>query len=49
MADCDKIQLRQAGYRLIDRVDDDVVFVTVTTVGRRDRDQAYDKASRRLT
>lgn len=48
MPDCYKIKLRQAGYRLIYRVDDSVVFVTVVAVGRRDRDQAYDKASRRL-
>lgn len=48
MPDCYKIKLRQAGYRLIYRVDDNVVFVTVIAVGRRDGDQAYGKARQRL-
>lgn len=48
MADCYKIKLRAAGYRLIYRVDDDVVFVTVIAVGRRDRNQAYASASERI-
>ena len=48
MPDCYKIKLKQAGYRLIYRVDDSVVFVTVIAIGRRDRDQAYDKAGKRL-
>ena len=36
MPDCYKIKLRQAGYRLVYRVDDDTVFVTVIAVGKRD-------------
>ncbi len=41
MPDCYKIKLRNAGYRLSYRVDDDVVFVTVIAVGRRDKNRAY--------
>ena len=48
MADCYKIKLRQIGYRLVYRVDDDVVFVTVIGVGRRDKQKVYDAAQSRL-
>ena len=48
MADCFKIKLRSAGYRLVYRVDDDVIFVTVIAVGRRDRNQVYRQAQGRL-
>ena len=48
MKDCYKIKLRQAGIRLVYRVDDDVVFVTVITIGRRDGSQAYAQAATRL-
>jgi mRNA interferase RelE/StbE len=41
MADCYKIKQRSLGYRLIYRVDDDVVFVTVIAVGKRDKNQVY--------
>ncbi len=37
MTDCYKIKLRQAGYRLIYRVDDDMVNVSVIAVGTRKR------------
>lgn len=47
MPDCYKIKLRSAGYRLVYRVDDDVVFVTVIAVGRRDRNQVYGRAQAR--
>ena len=47
MTDCYKIQLRQAGYRLIYRVDDDVVTVSVIAVGKRDKLAAYDAAAQR--
>ncbi|MDP1735238.1 MAG: type II toxin-antitoxin system RelE/ParE family toxin [Sulfuritalea sp.] len=50
MADCYKIKLRRIGYRLVYRVDDDVVFVTVIGVGKRDRQKVYELAqSRRRT
>lgn len=37
MADCYKIKLRSVGYRLVYRVDEDLVFVTVIAVGKRDK------------
>ncbi len=37
MADCYKIKLRSAGYRLVYRVDEDLGFVTVIAVGKRVR------------
>ena len=49
MPDCYKIKLRQAGYRLVYRVDDDVVFVTVIAVGKRDKSAVYAAASVRQT
>ena len=48
MADCYKIKLRSIGYRLIYRVDEDVVFVTVIAVGKRDKQQVYAAARSRL-
>ena len=48
MPDCYKIKLRQAGYRLIYRVDDEVLYVTVLASGRRDKNQAYASAARRM-
>jgi mRNA interferase RelE/StbE len=47
MADCYKIKLRQAGYRLIYRVDDNVVTVTAIAVGKRDKLAVYDTATQR--
>jgi len=48
MPDCYKIKLRQAGYRLVYRVDDDTVFVTVIAVGKRDKNWVYETAMTRL-
>jgi mRNA interferase RelE/StbE len=48
MPDCYKIKLRQAGYRLVYRVDEDNVFVTVISVGKRDKNRVYDTAMTRL-
>jgi mRNA interferase RelE/StbE len=48
MADCYKIKLRRIGYRLVYRVDDDVVFVTVIGVGKRDKQKVYESAQSRL-
>ena len=47
MPDCFKIKLRQLGYRLIYRVDDDAAVVSIIAVGQRDRGQAYSAARRR--
>jgi len=41
MPDCYKIKLRKAGYRLVYRVDEEVVYVTVIAVGRRDKLRVY--------
>ena len=49
MADCYKIKLRQAGYRLIYRVDDEVVTVSVIAVGKRGKLAAYTTAGQRLS
>jgi mRNA interferase RelE/StbE len=47
MPDHYKIKLRQSGYRLVYRVDDDVLTVTVVTVGKREGGRVYDAAKRR--
>lgn len=48
MPDCYKINLCSAGYRLVYRVDDDVVYVTAIAVGKRERMQAYASAEKRF-
>ena len=51
MANCYKIKQRSLGYRLIYRVDEDVVyitFITVIAVGKRDKNQVYGAAKNRL-
>lgn len=47
MADCYKIKLRSAGYRLVYRVADERVTVVVVAVGRRDRKAVYKVAAKR--
>ena len=49
MADCYKIKLRALGYRLVYRVEDDVLVVLVLAVGKRDREEAYRAALARLS
>ena len=48
MTDCYKIKLHSMGYRLIYRVDDSEVFVTVIATGKRDKSRAYRTAQERL-
>ncbi len=43
-----KIKLRQSGYRLVYKVEDDVIIVTVLAVGKRERSDVYRKAMKRL-
>ncbi|MCG9583723.1 MULTISPECIES: type II toxin-antitoxin system RelE family toxin [Vibrio oreintalis group] len=43
-----KIKLRQSGYRLVYKVEDDVITVTVLAVGKRERSDVYRKAMQRL-
>ncbi|PVY79157.1 addiction module RelE/StbE family toxin [Tamilnaduibacter salinus] len=42
-----KIKLRNAGYRLVYEVDDDVVTVTVIVIGKRNRGDVYRALRRR--
>lgn len=42
-----KIKLRQAGYRLVYEVNDEVVTVTVISVGKRDKGKVYKTAMTR--
>lgn len=48
MPNCYKIKLRAAGYRLVYDVVDQLLVVTVITVGKRERSKAYSTASRRI-
>ncbi|MNP26583.1 mRNA interferase RelE [compost metagenome] len=48
MADCYKIKLRSAGYRLVYRVVDQRVVVIVIAVGKRERSDVYDSARSRM-
>ena len=47
MKDCYKIKLRQLGYRIVYRVDDDIVLVTVIAAGKRDKEKVYQEAEKR--
>lgn len=47
-SDVYKIKLRQAGYRLVYRVCDGTVTVSVVAVGKRNRNAVYKAAFRRL-
>jgi len=48
MKDCYKIKLKAAGYRLVYRVEDDIVYITVISVGKRERLYAYRNAQNRI-
>lgn len=47
MPDCYKIKLHALGYRLVYRVDDDVIYVTVIAVGKRELSAVYKRALQR--
>ena len=47
LADHYKIKLRSSGYRLVYRVEDDIVTVVVVAVGKRERSVVYRTAARR--
>jgi mRNA interferase RelE/StbE len=49
MRNCYKIKLREAGYRLIYRVEDDILYVTVIAIGQRERLKVYAQARHRLS
>jgi mRNA interferase RelE/StbE len=48
MKDCYKIKLRQLGYRIVYRVDDDIVSVTVIAADKRDKEKVYQDAEKRI-
>ena len=48
MADCYKIKLQNAGYRLVYQVNDDRMLVIVVAVGKREHLAVYREASKRL-
>ena len=48
MPNCYKIKLRAASYRLVYRVDEDVIRIVVIAVGRRDRNAVYKAAAERI-
>jgi len=48
LPDCYKIKLHSVGYRLVYRVDDAEIFVTVIAAGRRDKSKVYQAATQRV-
>jgi len=48
MQDCYKIKLRSAGYRLVYQVRDSELVVSVTAVGKRERNGVYKAAVKRI-
>lgn len=48
MADCYKIKLRSVGYRLVYQVFNDQLLITVVAVGKREKNQAYKAAIKRI-
>ena len=48
LKDCYKIKLRSAGCRIVYRVDDEVVYMTVIAVGKRDKNRVYEAAHERV-
>lgn len=48
MADCYKIKLRKSGYRLVYRVLDERIIVQVIAIGKREHEEAYRAAAKRL-
>ena len=48
MPDCYKIKLHSLGYRLVYRVENDAIFVTVLATGKRDKSRVYGTAMKRL-
>ncbi|TOK03149.1 type II toxin-antitoxin system RelE family toxin [Vibrio parahaemolyticus] len=48
MQNCYKIKLRSAGYRLVYQVRDLEVVISVVAVGKRERNQVYKIAAKRV-
>lgn len=45
---CYKIKLRKAGVRLVYQVNDDEIYILLLTVGKREDNEVYDTALKRL-
>lgn len=43
-----KIKLRQAGYRLVYEVNDQIITITIISVGKRERGKGYNDAMKRV-
>jgi len=48
LQDCYKIKLRAAGYRLVYQVRDHELVISVVAVGKRERNDVYKNATKRL-
>ena len=48
MPDCYRIKLRKIGYRLVYRVENDILSVSVVAIGKRDKRKVYQTAQRRV-
>ncbi len=48
LADCYKIKLKNAGYRLVYQVDDNRIVVIVIAVGKREHFAVYRQAGKRV-
>jgi mRNA interferase RelE/StbE len=48
MKNCYKIKLRSAGFRLVYQVRDSEILISVVAVGKRDRNQVYKIAIKRI-
>ncbi|MRT42713.1 type II toxin-antitoxin system mRNA interferase toxin, RelE/StbE family [Enterobacteriaceae bacterium RIT702] len=48
LPNCYKIKLRASGYRLVYQVQDDRLIVFVVSVGKREHEDSYENARRRL-
>lgn len=46
--DCYKIKLRASGFRLVYQVIDDQLIIAVVAVGKRERSDVYNLASKRM-
>lgn len=48
MQHCYKIKLSAAGYRLVYKVENDILYVTVISIGKRERLKVYAAAYQRI-
>ena len=46
--DCYKIKLLASGYRLVYRVEKDILYVTVIAIGKREHLKVYEKTRHRM-